>query len=146
MMFAFGVLTLVAGGLGAVARFLLDTHLKQQRRWSPLASLALINTLGSIVLGVVCAVVAAGELNRATSPESFAYAGDREYWWSVLQLALVLCTGFTTFSSVAVELAQQRAPMAKKLKSFAIAFGIPVLGFSAAFLFVGAVTPAAVVL
>ena len=47
----------LGGGTGAAARYALDTHLKSQRGWAPLWSLAVVNLLGTIVLGLALGFV-----------------------------------------------------------------------------------------
>lgn len=91
-------LMVLAGGLGAVARFVVDAELRA--RWGsafPWATLV-INVLGSLLLGVLAALVTHG-----TSPEV------------KLVLGTGFCGGFTTFSTACVEavrLVQQGRPVA----------------------------------
>ncbi|WP_300611387.1 CrcB family protein [Corynebacterium sp.] len=92
----------IAGGLGALARWGADTWLK--RYVPPLASLAVINTLGSLLLGLLMGATAGagegpdalGELSLGRISVSGAAA--------VLVLGTGFLGGFTTFSTVAVGL------------------------------------------
>lgn len=89
------LLLALAGGLGAVARFVLDGTVSAVRSWRRPVGTALVNLTGSFLLGLVAGLVAARLL-----------AGS---------VQLVLGTGFlggyTTFSTAAYEtvrLAEQR--------------------------------------
>lgn len=96
------ILMAIAGGLGALARWGADTWLK--RHVTPLASLAVINTLGSLLLGLLMGAAtgagegpdALGELSLGPVSVSGAAA--------VLVLGAGFLGGFTTFSTVAVGL------------------------------------------
>lgn len=96
------ILMAIAGGLGALARWGADTWLK--RYVPPLASLAVINTLGSLLLGLLMGATAGagegpdalGELSLGRISVSGAAA--------VLVLGTGFLGGFTTFSTVAVGL------------------------------------------
>lgn len=86
------LLMVFAGGVGAVARWFLDTQLK---KFLPeLGSLAIINTLGSFLLGVVAALLA------TTSATSNAAAIETIIGTGFLG-------GFTTFSTVMVNVARE---------------------------------------
>lgn len=92
------ILMAIAGGLGALARWSADTWLK--RYVPPLASLAVINTLGSLLLGLLMGAGegpdALGEVSLGRISVSGAAA--------VLVLGTGFLGGFTTFSTVAVGL------------------------------------------
>lgn len=96
------ILMAIVGGLGALARWGADTWLK--RYVPPLASLAVINTLGSLLLGLLMGATAGagegpdalGELSLGRISVSGAAA--------VLVLGTGFLGGFTTFSTVAVGL------------------------------------------
>ncbi len=89
------VLTLIAGALGAVVRFVLDAAVKT--RWRspfPLATVT-INVTGSLLLGVLAAVV--------------LFHGQPAAWQTVVGTGF--CGGYTTFSTASFEtvrLVQQR--------------------------------------
>lgn len=86
--FGLFILSCVTGGLGAVLRFWLDTYLRKSKKWYPLFSLLLINSLGSLVLG-----------GFYGGFEHMALAQVSALWI----LAGALCGGFTTFSTAMVE-------------------------------------------
>ncbi|TYR16775.1 FluC/FEX family fluoride channel [Corynebacterium urealyticum] len=96
------ILMVIAGGLGALARWGMDTWLK--RHIPALASLTVINTLGSFLLGLLMGAAAGageghdalGEFPLGPVPVSGATA--------VLVLGTGFLGGFTTFSTVAVGL------------------------------------------
>lgn len=96
------ILMAVAGGLGALTRWGMDTWLK--RHIPALASLTVINALGSFLLGLLMGAAAGagegqgvlGELSLGPVPVSGATA--------VLVLGTGFLGGFTTFSTVAVGL------------------------------------------
>ena len=103
-------LVAAGGGAGAVCRFLLDRRLAQ-RQWRTMQRLLLINVVGSAVLGIV--------VGLATQP------------WLLL-LGTGVCGGFTTFSTVMVELAgaggtQPRKPLLRDL-GYLAAMSILALG------------------
>ena len=89
------VLTVLAGAVGAVARFVVDAEMKS--RWKstvPWATIG-INVSGSFVLGVLAGVA----MFHAAAPA----------WQTVLGTGF--CGGYTTFSTVSFEsvrLVQQR--------------------------------------
>lgn len=86
-MIALGVA--VFGGLGAGARFMLDGFLTERVHGPvPLATL-IINTLGSLLLGVLTGWIAVG---GPVDVKTIAGVG--------------FCGGFTTFSTASVELAR----------------------------------------
>jgi CrcB protein len=81
------LLVCLGGGLGAVARLLVDGELRARRpRLGPWAT-AVINVTGSFVLGVLFGLLTAGHL-----------AGRWE-----LVLGTGVCGGYTTFSTATVE-------------------------------------------
>ncbi|MDK6302488.1 MULTISPECIES: CrcB family protein [Corynebacterium] len=96
------LLMAIAGGLGALARWGADSWLK--RHVPPLASLAVINTVGSLLLGLLMGAAtgagegpdALGELSLGPVSVSGAAA--------VLVMGTGFLGGFTTFSTVAVGL------------------------------------------
>src|SRR5699024_385613 len=96
------ILMAIAGGLGALARWGVDSWLK--RHLPALGSLAVINTLGSLVLGLLMgATTGAGE-----GPDALGEVSLGRISVSGAAAVLVLGTGFlggfTTFSTVAVGL------------------------------------------
>ena len=92
------LLMAIAGGLGALARWGVDSWLK--RHLPALGSLAVINTLGSLLLGLLMGAGegpdALGEVSLGRISVSGAAA--------VLVLGTGFLGGFTTFSTVAVGL------------------------------------------
>ena len=96
------LLMAIAGGLGALARWGADSWLK--RHVPPLASLAVINTVGSLLLGLLMgAATGAGEgpdalCELSLGPVSVSGAA------AVLVMGTGFLGGFTTFSTVAVGL------------------------------------------
>lgn len=96
------ILMAIAGGLGALTRWGMDTWLK--RHIPALASLTVINALGSFLLGLLMGATAGagegqgvlGEFPLEPVPVSGATA--------VLVLGTGFLGGFTTFSTVAVGL------------------------------------------
>jgi CrcB protein len=81
------LLTLLAGAAGAVARFLLDSSIKQ--RWSspfPWATV-LINVSGSLLLGILAGLV--------------LFHGQPTTWQTVVGTGF--CGGYTTFSTASFE-------------------------------------------
>ncbi|MDK8791485.1 CrcB family protein [Corynebacterium sp. MSK039] len=96
------ILMAIAGGLGALTRWGMDTWLK--RHIPALASLTVINTLGSLLLGLLMgAATGAGEGHDALgelSLGSLSVSGAT----AVLVLGTGFLGGFTTFSTVAVGL------------------------------------------
>lgn len=83
------ILVMVAGGLGAVARFAVDGAISRRLPNFP-AGIIVVNLLGSFLLGVVLGLGASGRL-----------AGP---WPTVLGIGF--CGGFTTFSTAAVDAAK----------------------------------------
>ncbi|USR78787.1 fluoride efflux transporter FluC [Arcanobacterium pinnipediorum] len=73
----------IAGGCGAVARYWLDTGIKKAICSPNPFSTAVINVLGSFILGLIV-------------------AAELDPMWSAV-LGLGLCGGFTTFSTASVE-------------------------------------------
>lgn len=81
------LLVALAGGLGAAARFQSDALIAGAGRWRlPIATLV-INTLGSLLLGLVSGWV--------------TFHGGAPEWVSVAGTGF--CGGFTTFSTASVE-------------------------------------------
>lgn len=81
------ILTLVAGAIGAVTRFLFDSSIK--RHWRspfPLATVT-INVTGSLVLGMLAGLV--------------LFHGQPAAWQTVLGTGF--CGGYTTFSTASFE-------------------------------------------
>ncbi|MGO4599234.1 fluoride efflux transporter FluC [Terrabacter sp. 2RAF25] len=84
------LLLAVAGGIGAVSRFLTDTLVSRHNPFRmPLGTL-LINVTGSLVLGVLTGLLAAG-------PPDSTGATVRAV------LGTGFCGGYTTFSTASVE-------------------------------------------
>ncbi len=112
------IVVALAGGLGAVARFVLDTAIRSRRvtrmPWGTIA----INLSGSLLLGLLVGLVGAGVL-----------AG--EWLWA---LGTGFLGGYTTFSTASFEtvrLLQRRAWGAAALNAFvqlAAATGLAALG------------------
>lgn len=86
------LITACAGGIGAVARFLVDAAVQQHRRWRFPAGTALVNAAGSLLLGLLY-----GWAQHGGSPEALAVFGTG------------FCGGFTTFSTASVEVVRLRA-------------------------------------
>ena len=82
------LLMALAGGLGAVARFLLDGVVTARGSWRYPVGTTLINLSGSLLLGLLAGLVAAQAL-----------AGD-----GLLVLGTGFLGGYTTFSTAAVEI------------------------------------------
>ena len=96
------LLMAIAGGLGALARWGVDSWLK--RHLPALGSLAVINTLGSLVLGLLMgATTGAGEGQAALGELSLGSLSVNGAT-AVLALGTGFLGGFTTFSTVAVGL------------------------------------------
>lgn len=91
----------VGGGTGAAARYGLDTYLKSRRGWEPLWSLAVVNLLGTIVLGLVF-----GFTSQHSTGSGVGTAGDILF----PLVGLGLAGGFTTFSTVMVEVFTRPQP------------------------------------
>lgn len=83
------VLVVVAGGVGAVARHVLDAALSRNRGSFP-TGIFVVNVMGSLALGVVVGLGAASRLP--------------EVW--VVVLGVGFCGAFTTFSTAAVDAAR----------------------------------------
>ena len=92
----------VGGGTGAAARYGLDTYLKSRRGWAPLWSLAVVNLLGTIVLGLVF-----GFTSQHSTGSGVGTAGDILF----PLVGLGLAGGFTTFSTVMVEVFTRPQPV-----------------------------------
>jgi CrcB protein len=120
------VLVAVAGGLGAVCRFALDTAVRTRVQGYPLGTL-LVNVSGSLLLGLVAGLVAAGVL-----PAEWRDVAGAGY-----------LGGYTTFSTAAVEavrLAQERRGVPAAVASVGmllLAAAAAALGFAAAGLLSG---------
>lgn len=81
------VLTLIAGAVGALARFVLDAVIKS--RWSsslPVGTVT-INVSGSLLLGVLAAMV--------------LFHGQPSAWQTIVGTGF--CGGYTTFSTASFE-------------------------------------------
>ena len=80
-------LTLVAGALGAVTRFVLDSSIKQ--RWRSVFPLGtvVINVTGSLLLGVLAGLV--------------LFHGQPTAWQTIVGTGF--CGGYTTFSTASFE-------------------------------------------
>lgn len=91
----------VGGGTGAAARYGLDTYLKSRRGWAPLWSLAVVNLLGTIVLGLVL-----GFTSQYSTGSGVGTAGDILF----PLIGVGLAGGFTTFSTVMVEVFTRPQP------------------------------------
>ena len=81
---------MLAGGLGAVTRFVVDSLVQRHSRWSLPVGTVLINVTGSFVLGVLTGLV----LFHAAPGDVEAVAGTG------------FCGGYTTFSTASVEAAR----------------------------------------
>lgn len=95
----------VAGGVGAAARFVLDGEIRVRRRGGVPLSTLLINVLGSLVLGLAVGLA-------APSSGSFTVPADPGPW---VLVAVGFCGGFTTFSTAMFETLQllyERQPWA----------------------------------
>lgn len=81
------ILTFLAGASGAVARFLLDSSIKQRWRYPfPLATV-IINVTGSLLLGILAGLV--------------IFHGEPAAWQTVIGTGF--CGGYTTFSTASFE-------------------------------------------
>jgi fluoride exporter len=113
------VLVAVAGGLGALARYGLDNALAPQSERFPVG-IFVVNALGSLLLGVVVGLDAAG-----TMPA---------HWATVLGVGF--CGAFTTFSTAAVDAArfaasrQWRALAWQWLGMFVVCSALGAVGFA----------------
>lgn len=77
------LLVAFGGGCGTWLRWRLDRFIKDRSTSDLLVSLLVINTLGSLVLGVLF--------------------GLTDNWWLIALLGTGLCGGFTTFSTASVD-------------------------------------------
>ncbi|MBT0567199.1 CrcB family protein [Williamsia sp. CHRR-6] len=82
-----GVWVALAGSLGAVARFVVDGELVHRFRWTTPWQVLLVNVTGSMLIGLIAGIVAAGHADRT--------------WLSLVGTGF--CGGYTTFSTVSVE-------------------------------------------
>jgi len=80
------LLLALAGGLGAVVRFVVDAEVRARRRGAFPVGVLLVNVLGSFLLGLLTGLVRAG-------------ADDA---WRLV-LGVGFCGGFTTFSTTVVD-------------------------------------------
>lgn len=99
----------VAGGVGAAARFVLDGEIRVRRRGGVPLSTLLINVLGSLVLGLAVGLAVG---LAAPSSGSFTVPADPGPW---VLVAVGFCGGFTTFSTAMFETLQllyERQPWA----------------------------------
>ncbi|MGJ0119003.1 fluoride efflux transporter CrcB [Williamsia sp. MIQD14] len=80
-------LVILAGALGAVARFAVDGELRHRFGWSTPWQTTIINVTGSFALGVLAALV--------------TDAGVDADWQAVIGTGF--CGGYTTFSTASVE-------------------------------------------
>jgi CrcB protein len=81
------ILTFLAGASGALARFLLDSLIKQRRK-SPFPwATVTINVTGSLLLGVLAGLV--------------LFHGQSSTWQTVIGTGF--CGGYTTFSTASFE-------------------------------------------
>lgn len=139
------VLNLVAGGVGAVLRYLLDTYLVSRRGWSSLRSLFLINTLGSALLGLCLGTALELELSSLASgipidgvgePSPPSLFSDFTTLSSLVMVAVFLFSGFTTFSTVMVEVVRTSSVL-KAIGALALALIGAVLAFVTVYYAVG---------
>ncbi len=104
----------VGGGTGAAARYGLDTYLKSRRGWAPLWSLAVVNLLGTALLGLVLGFTSqhAAGIGGLTGPASAGAPGATTATQDILfpLVGLGLAGGFTTFSTVMVEVFTRPQP------------------------------------
>lgn len=77
------LLVALGGGAGAWLRWRIDSAIKQRTRTDLLVGLLVINTVGSLVLGVLY--------------------GLTDSWWLIALVGTGLCGGFTTFSSASAD-------------------------------------------
>ena len=102
-------LVAIGGGFGAIARFALDRALKSSRiGMSPLASLSVVNVLGSATLGLLLGLAYVFSDGASFSSYAHAAAGSHSVLklvttWLIPILGTGFCGGFTTFSTAVVE-------------------------------------------
>lgn len=105
----------VGGGTGAAARYGLDTYLKSRRGWEPLWSLAVVNLLGTALLGLILGFTSqhAAGIGGLTGPASAGAPGATTATQDILfpLVGLGLAGGFTTFSTVMVEVFTRPQPV-----------------------------------
>lgn len=77
------LLVALGGGAGAWLRWRIDSAIEQRTRTDLLVGLLVINTVGSLVLGVLY--------------------GLTDSWWLIALVGTGLCGGFTTFSSASAD-------------------------------------------
>ncbi|MEY8566400.1 CrcB family protein [Corynebacterium sp.] len=81
--FIAAVLVALGGGTGAWLRWRVDAAITRRSGSDLMVALLVINTLGSLVLGVV--------------------SGLTDSWWLLALVGAGLCGGFTTFSTASVD-------------------------------------------